>query len=507
MKHRHLALIALAGFLLFGAWPLAAHVGSPDVFYEGPAGPYHLFVTVRVPQVIPGIAEIEIRSESKDVREIQVMPLRLAGLGSSMAPTPDTAQQSKDDPQFFTGRLWLMESGALQVRVMVDGAQGKGEMSVPVPSFAQTVLPMQGPLKAVLAVLLVILAVGIVSIVGAGSREGKLEPGETPAAPNKRRSRITMAVTAVVVLAILFLGNAWWGANAADYRKKVDHYKPPVAVTSLENGNRLVIRASGEDKDWTNRLDLATVVPDHDHLMHLFLISEPGMDHMWHLHPARIAPDAFADDLPAMPAGRYRVFADVVDRRGFPWTLVGEVDLPQIAGRPLSGDDSAWSGAALADGVDNSTAQLAGGGSMTWQRPAGPLRVGVPMDFTFTVLDKNDKPAQDVEPYMGMAGHAEFVRSDMTVFAHVHPAGSVSMVALDMAQAGLNGNLIAPAQGGLQAQNSQPMPGMSMPMSSGAISPTVSFPYGFPQPGDYRIFVQIKRGGRVETGVFDARVQ
>jgi hypothetical protein len=34
----------------------------------------------------------------------------------------------------------------------------------------------------------------------------------------------------------------------------------------------------------------------------------------------------------------------------------------------------------------------------------------------------------------------------------------------------------------------------------------VNFPYGFPSPGHYRIIVQMKHGGTVETGIFDADV-
>ena len=83
------------------------------------------------------------------------------------------------------------------------------------------------------------------------------------------------------------------------------------------------------------------------------------------------------------------------------------------------------------------------------------------------------------------------------VFAHVHPSGSVSMAALEIAQARL------PASA--QMSEAAGMPLMEMP--AGSVDPEISFPYGFPKPGLYRIFVQVKRSGRIETGVFDATVE
>jgi hypothetical protein len=86
-----------------------------------------------------------------------------------------------------------------------------------------------------------------------------------------------------------------------------------------------------------------------------------------------------------------------------------------------------------------------------------------------------------MEPYLGMAGHAAFVKTDGTVFAHTHPDGSAAMPAMDIA----NG-------------------GMAM---AGPVGAEVGFPYGFPSAGRYRIFVQMKHLGVVETGVFDAVVR
>lgn len=495
-------LLKLLILLLGAALPLRAHVGSPDVFYEGNAGPYRLFTTVRVPQVIPGVAEIQVRSESGDIRAIRVVPMRLSGPGSNLPPTPDLAERSPDDPRFFTASLWLMESGALQVHVLVDGAQGQGELSVPVPSFAQRTLPMQKPLAGLLLALTLLLAAGVVFIVGAIVREGNLEGGEAPTEARKSRARRAMLVTAVLVVGALYFGRVWWGADAAQFERKVDFFKPPAAALRLVDGRRLEVRNEPiERPDFFSPtyLHLGEVIPDHGHLMHLFLLHAPQLDRMWHLHPEPTGDGAFAVDLPEVTAGSYRVFADVVDPRGFPWTLVGSTDLPQINGRPLAGDDSAWSGAALVlPAGDSTTALLPDGGRIVWQRPTDLLKANVPLEFKFAVEDKDGLPAPDLQPYMGMAGHAEFIRSDLGVFAHVHPAGSVSMAALELAQAGVPGT--APLQQGAMA--------MSMPApEAGPLPPEVRFPYGFPQPGDYRIFVQIKRGGRVETGVFDAHVQ
>ena len=495
----HRRTIGVFAFILVAALSGSAHVGSPDVFFAGDAGPYHLYVTVRVPQVIPGIAEIQVRSASNDVQRIEIVPMRLSGAGSNLPPTPDIAERSKQDPQFFTGSLWLMEFGTLKVRVSVEGSKGKGELAVPVPAFAQSTLSMQRSLGGLLGFLMVFLAVGLVFIAGAAAREGNLEPGETPSPGRARRARIVMAITAAVVLGILFLGKAWWGAEANNYRRNVSFFKSPRAETQLENGNRLVIRAKGQDPEWSEDVKMAEVIPDHNHLVHLFLISAPGMERMWHLHPDRAEGGAFVDDLPNMPAGHYEVFADIVGKEGFPWTLVGQVDLPQITGKPLAGDDSTWAGTPLAtQASDARVAQLAGGGRIVWEKGNAPLVANRAVVFKFKVQDKDGNAAKDMEPYMGMAGHAEFVRSDMSVFAHLHPAGSVSMAALELAR--------APAVGTATVDGNMPS-GIAMPMPVDPLESEVSFPYGFPKAGEYRIFVQVKRAGQVETGVFDAHVR
>jgi hypothetical protein len=481
------AILAVA-ILLF-ALPADAHVGSPNVFYEGDAGPYHLFVTVNVPAVIPGVADVQIRADSDDVRQVSTAVTRLAGAGSKYAPVPDAAQRSPIDPHLFTSSLWLMEYGSMRVLINVAGAHGPAQMSVPVPSASSRMLPMPPALGALLLTLAIALAIGAVSIIGGAARESRLAPGAPVTPELKRRGWRAMAITGVVVTAVFYLALIWWNADAQNYATITKIFKPPKLALTVVDGDRLAIRPSPDDTVWLKFKVMDGIVPDHGHLMHLFLVRTPALDRIWHLHPNHQPDGSFVAALPPIEPGRYDVFADIVDKSGFPWTLVGSIYLPQINGTALSGDDSGGNAPALTPSTDSAIDVLDDGTRVAWHRDSAALRANVPMILRFEVQDQNGQPATDVEPYMGMAAHAEIMSSDLQVFAHIHPSGSVPMAALMMAS----------------TNSADSMAGMDM-NSTRAISPELSMPYGFPKPGHYRIFLQFKRADKIETAHFDTVV-
>jgi len=470
-------------------------VGSPNVFYVGDAGPYHLFVTVMVPQVIPGIADVEVRTSSDQVREVSTVVTRLSGVGSRYAPVPDLAHRSPADPRLFTSSVWLMEYGSLRLLLKVTGSGGDAELSVPVASFARQSLPMPRWLGALLLAVTAGLAVGAISIVGAAARDSRLSPGATADQRSRHRGRLAMAAAAVIVAALFYLAFAWWDVDARDHARLTRRFKAPPMAVALEEDSRLKLTAT--DPDWVKYRVMDKVLPDHGHLMHLFLIRTPAFDRFWHLHPARTEDGRFDVNLPPLDPGRYQAFADVVDESGFPWTLVGTIDLPQIKGAALSPDDSGGSFAPLAEnGSASATDVLPDGTRVVWKHDL--LEKNIPLALRFSVEDAGRSPVRDMEPYMGMAAHLEIVRSDLSVFAHIHPSGSAPMAAVMLAN-GETGASSAPS-------------GMSMPNDSkmarpGEVEPELSIPYGFPKSGVYRIFVQFKRSNRIETAVFDTQVR
>ena len=76
-----------------------------------------------------------------------------------------------------------------------------------------------------------------------------------------------------------------------------------------------------------------------------------------------------------------------------------------------------------------SSYDLGDGLHVVWDRGASALVAGEEVVLAFSVRDATGAPVT-VEPYMGMAAHAIVASRDGSVFAHLHPSGSISMAAL-----------------------------------------------------------------------------
>jgi hypothetical protein len=481
-------LFLLALFLLSPA--VHAHVGSPNVFFTGTAGPWPVRIVVRPPAVIPGLAEVTVRVLAGTPAHVLVQPVQFTA-GVKGAPPADEAQPVRGETGVWSGQLWIMTSGSYSVRVRLTGAAGDGLAIVPVAAERTRTLGMQRALGATLAGLGLFLFAGALTLVGVAVRESVLAPGEVPDPSRRRRARMIVIATAIFLVLILAGGKRWWDGVDAEAQKRLS--RPLVTAASVrQEGAGQVLRLTVDDPRWQDP-EVSTLVPDHGKLMHLFLIREQGLDAFAHLHPVRRGASSFEAPLPALPAGRYRLYADVVRESGFAQTLTAAVDLPNsgpnpavqsAAGDPPGDPDDSWR---LAGPLD-------GGLTMTWEKKPEPLIAGREVELRFAVRDAAGRPAA-LEPYMGMMSHAVVNRDDGAVFVHLHPVGSFAMAAQQafLEKEGTPGTMGMAGMAGMD--HSTPAAG------------EVSFPYEFPQPGRYRLWVQVKSGGAVRTGVFDAEVR
>lgn len=477
-----------------------AHVGNKDIYQTVTAGPYKLFVTVRTPLVIPGVAIVEVRSSGTPVRTLSITPLPLTGEASKHPPTPDKMKVSSSDPAFFTGSLWIMASGSWQVRFGIDGVGGVAAASVPVPAVATRLLRMQRPIGLMLALLGCILVLGIVGIAMAAAREARLVPGAVPDPMRRRRAVIAGAAAFAVCAVAVYLGGKWWNVEAADYAAEMHRNSE---LRAALRGNHLTLLIGDPDPaadgGW-KLVDNSDLLNDHGHLMHLYAIRWPDMDAIYHLHPVPNGESGFSDTLPAMHPGTYHLYADVVFRNGFPETETATLTVPVgMTGGPLGSEDASATPPPVSASKLGPSYKLPDGYIMVWDKPA-TLAANTPYNLVFHLLDTQGRPAADIHPYLGMAGHAAFVKTDGTAFAHTHPDGSAAMPAVMLANESSGSSMSDMSMNSMSDAS-------AMSMTAEPISSTVAFPYGFPSAGPYRIFIQMKHGSTVETGVFDASVR
>ena len=463
--------------LAFALFICSAHVGSPDVWFQGEAGPYAVRVRVQPPQVIPGLAQVSVRVYG-GARHVTVAPAR-SDTGDEGQPPPDVGVQDAQDPEVFNTTIWLMARGAYRIVVDVNGERGRGRAIVPVVATATTRLPMSRPLTWVLLGAALFLFAGMVTIVGAAVRESVLPPGEQPAPQRLRRARLAMVGGTLVVAFVLFVGWRWWSEVDSYHKAGLD--RPWSVETTVSNGT---LRFAITDSIWLlrNRPRSAAagqrprndaLLPDHGKIMHMFLIRSDQAAFA-HVHPTTRDENVFTVPLPELPAGKYHVYADVVHESGYAWTMPSTVEIAEpVKARSTDSDDASWIAPANTGDV-----------VFKWAIPER-VPAGKELNIAVEVVNARGEPVA-LEPYMGMPGHAVVQRDSGDVYVHLHSNGTISAAAQQ-----------AVAQ---RADQVTTMPHTTTRGNS------VSFPYAFPRPGKYRVWVQARFDGRVVTAATDVVV-
>jgi hypothetical protein len=239
------------------------------------------------------------------------------------------------------------------------------------------------------------------------------------------------------------------------------HAAASVAVRGLsttENDLRLVVDTPDLRRGARERVTFRIVDEDgaavrdfglsHERRLHMIVVRR-DLTGFQHLHPQMAADGTWSTDLTLREAGSYRLFADFV-HDGDAVTLASDL---RVDGAADLRDLPAPSHEAVSDGGD----RVGLDGEMA------EAHAGAEQTLRFAI--SRDGRAVEPEPYLGADGHLVALREGDLAFLHVHPEEQAS---------------------------------------AGGAGP--AFATTFPSAGRYRLFLQYKSGGRVETAAFTREV-
>ncbi len=536
--------------------PLAAHIGSPGVTLEGKAGPYEVMVLINPPEVIPGIATVDIYVQTPGSSTIAVKPVYWFA-GNKGTPRADKAVAVPGEPGHYKAELWLMNFGTSSVEILVQGNQGDGKIIVPVMAISTAKKTMDSKLGWTLTGLGFFLVILMVTIISLSMSDSLVAENKQLEASQRKKLIFNRwkgaAIATLIIGLILYGGKSWWDSEAAIYDRYV--YEPWQATTTIQERDSLrLLHFHLDDMNLPvlyKTRQISYLVPDHGKIMHMFLVKEGSLDAFAHIHPKRIDTINFEAVLPPLPAGKYFVYADITRLSGFAETIVDTVEIPQpynnvdrilakmhvddtyfitdplnetSSNQPLLGD-------LVVCGKPGAKTSLADGSQAIWELPSEEGFVSNKLySLTFSLFDEEGNPAK-LEPYLGMMGHAVVLKEDAGVYIHLHPVGNYSTASKQTLEARFESSQELIDWSKLPTsrhfadsvdsyilqldkltefkRDSILMEGMEHDWKDPdhPDHAVIKFPYAFPSAGNYRIFIQTKRNGKILNSAFDVEVK
>lgn len=547
-------IILITFSLLAISFALTAHIGSPGVIFEGMLGPYRIMANITPPEVIPGTAKVSIFVDGKPENlQLSGKPVYWSA-GKQGTPRADILVHDPKEPGKYEGEIWFMNFGASSVALILTEGGEETALIIPVMAVSTAQNEMDDALGITLAVLGLFLVILMVTIITSAMTDSLRKPGQEATAKYKRRKITGILMGSVLMILLLWFGKNWWDNWATDYNKFL--YKPFEAESTViekETGNyvQLKIDSSRITLGYTTR-KISYIIPDHGKLMHMFLIRKNSLDAFAHLHPKRIDTLTFESKLPPLPAGDYFVFADISRYSGFSETIVSDLTIEQdnfaqlanLASGGFDRDDTytisnpigrkakptLLDEGLLFCGSPGIKTDLPGGYSAIWETDDTKFRAGKLYALNFALFDPQGEPAV-LEPYLGMMGHAVVLKEDGSVYIHLHPVGNYSMASqqalVQRFESGKSGWDGLPKGYTFADSIDRVVEWMdqlpdavrdSVLMGDMLHEPLefddpehdehsmVRFPYAFPQPGKYRLWLQVKINGEIVNGAFDVEV-
>jgi hypothetical protein len=107
-----------------------------------------------------------------------------------------------------------------------------------------------------------------------------------------------------------------------------------------------------------------------------------------------------------------------------------------------------------------------------------------------------------------MPAHALVSRDDASVFAHLHAGGSFAMVSQQVLEAIQRGDTLPSIRPGASPRAVLPADAndMATHMPRRWRGDGLAIPFSFPKSGRYRLWLQVRHNGAIQTAAFDVAV-